>query len=214
MIKICSRCKKEGEFAKSKSTFDGLQSACKECKKKDNKNITPEKALEIYKKWYSKNKEKHKIRMTKFIKENPEIYRVANKKWRKNNLQYFKNYDNNRYKTNSEYRLKKIISANINQNLNNKTNTTVEYLGISIKEYKIYLESLFKPEMTWSNHGKIWEIDHIIPVSSFDLNINEQVYLAFHYKNTEPKFKTTDIAKEYGYNEIGNRNKLNKIING
>ncbi len=66
--------------------------------------------------------------------------------------------------------------------------------------------------MTWENYGKVWEIDHIIPCSRFDLSKEGEQKKCFHYSNLQPLFKTTDIAQEYGYlNEIGNRNKYNKI---
>lgn len=66
--------------------------------------------------------------------------------------------------------------------------------------------------MNWANHGKIWEIDHIIPLSSFDLTIEENIYKAFNYKNTQPLFKTTSIAESFGYkNYVGNREKSDKI---
>jgi len=67
--------------------------------------------------------------------------------------------------------------------------------------------------MNWSNQGKIWEIDHIIPISKFDLTNQNEQKKAFHYTNTQPLFKTTQIAKQLGYNEIGNRNKLKTKYN-
>ena len=67
--------------------------------------------------------------------------------------------------------------------------------------------------MNWKNHGKIWEVDHITPLSKFDLTIEENIYKAFNYRNTQPLFKTTVIAESFGYKGyIGNRNKSNKII--
>jgi len=67
--------------------------------------------------------------------------------------------------------------------------------------------------MTWENHGEIWEIDHIKPCNSFDLTDIEQQKQCFHYTNLQPLFKTSKLAKSFGYiNEIGNRNKSNKII--
>ena len=64
--------------------------------------------------------------------------------------------------------------------------------------------------MSWDNHGDIWEIDHILPCSSFDLTKLEEQQKCFHFSNHQPLFKTTQIAESFGYkDEIGNRNKKN-----
>jgi len=117
----------------------------------------------------------------------------------------------NRYRTN----LKTKISASLRSRLihslknNSKLDSAINLLGCSINIFKHYLESQFKPEMNWNNHGKIWEIDHIKPCSSFDLTNIEQQKQCFHYTNMQPLFKTTEIAESFGYNEMGNRNKSN-----
>ena len=65
--------------------------------------------------------------------------------------------------------------------------------------------------MTWENYGSVWEIDHIKPISKFDFSVEENIFQAFNYNNTQPLFKTTEIAKSFGFeDQIGNRNKLNK----
>ena len=70
------------------------------------------------------------------------------------------------------------------------------------------MELQFKPEKNWDNHGQIWEIDHIIGCCNFDLTNPDQQKQCFHYTNLQPLFKTSGIAKNFGYiDEIGNRNK-------
>ena len=92
-----------------------------------------------------------------------------------------------------------------------KTYSASNLLGCTIEECKQHLESQFKSEMNWNNHGNIWEIDHIKPCSSFNLADMEQQKQCFHYTNLQPLFKTTEIAESFGYNELGNRNKGNKL---
>jgi len=130
------------------------------------------------------------------------------------NKEIIKEKNKIKYKEDINYRLIQIIRINILQSIQKtkKTKSSIKLLGCDIKFYKEYLESKFLPEMSWENHGEIWEIDHIIPCSSFDLTIEQNQLICFNYKNTQPLFKTTQIAESFGYtDQIGNRNKLNKI---
>ena len=84
----------------------------------------------------------------------------------------------------------------------------MKLLGCPLTELKLWLEQQFLPEMSWDNHGVIWEIDHIKACASFDLTDIEQQKECFYYTNLQPLFKTTEIAESLGYkNYIGNRNK-------
>ena len=47
-----------------------------------------------------------------------------------------------------------------------------------------------------------------MPCDTFDLTIEEEQYKCFNYTNTQPLFKTTEIAESFGYiGYIGNRDK-------
>lgn len=58
---------------------------------------------------------------------------------------------------------------------------------------------LFKDDMSFDNYGE-WELDHIIPISSFNLHNNDELFKCFNYKNVQPLWKTE------------NRKKSNKIL--
>ena len=77
--------------------------------------------------------------------------------------------------------------------------TNKQLLGCSKEELKIFLENKFTESMTFNNYGD-WEIDHIKPVSSFDLTDNEEIKKCFHFSNLQPVWK------------IDNRRKSNKIL--
>jgi len=225
MEKKCTKCeiiKPRDDFGKDKTKKDGLNYWCKSCVKE----------------YYKANREEHLVRTSEYIKANKEKHRALVKRWCENNKEkhdkikqayieknpnYYKdyyrankeeryNYRRKQYHENPTYRLKIKFKDRLSKALkkNHKKGKTVELLGCTIQEYKLYLESLFKPEMNWENHGSVWEIDHIKPVSSFDLNLKEDQLKCFHYSNTQPLFTTTEIARSFGYiNEIGNRNKSN-----
>lgn len=67
-------------------------------------------------------------------------------------------------------------------------------LGCEITFFKEYIESLFEDGMSWDNHGE-WELDHIIPCSSFNMNIKEDQKKCFHYTNIQPLWKTENRKK-------------------
>jgi hypothetical protein len=67
----------------------------------------------------------------------------------------------------------------------NKKKKSIEYLGCSAEEYKVYLENLFTRGMTWENYGTLWEVDHIIPLM-YKKPTLEQIIERLHYTNTQP----------------------------
>ena len=48
--------------------------------------------------------------------------------------------------------------------------------------------------MTWDNYGE-WHIDHIKPISSFDLKDAKNQKLAMHYTNLQPLWAKDNISK-------------------
>ena len=51
-----------------------------------------------------------------------------------------------------------------------KQPSTSKYLvafGYTWPDFRAHLEAQFTPDMTWSNWGDVWELDHIKPLSSF-----------------------------------------------
>jgi hypothetical protein len=77
-----------------------------------------------------------------------------------------------------------------------KKGSAVKDLGCSIKDLKIYLENKFDKKMTWENYGLYgWHIDHIKPLSSFDLTDREQFLQACHYTNLQPLWAIENLIK-------------------
>jgi hypothetical protein len=48
--------------------------------------------------------------------------------------------------------------------------------------------------MSWNNYGK-WHIDHVMPLSAFNLNNIEDVKKACHYTNLQPLWAIDNIKK-------------------
>lgn len=67
-----------------------------------------------------------------------------------------------------------------------KSKKSLEYLGCSTKQLVEWLEFLFHDGMSWDNYGKTWTIDHVLPLSKFNLEDATQSHIAFHWTNLQP----------------------------
>jgi hypothetical protein len=82
-------------------------------------------------------------------------------------------------------KLKRVIRSRIISALNNKNKHTVEYLGCNIPDYlKWLLDNNLN--YTLDNRGCEWHIDHVIPLSHFNLENEEEQLVAFNWRNTMP----------------------------
>lgn len=107
-----------------------------------------------------------------------------------------------RRQTDPIYRLKNNLRRSLRQSLKkrktSKSNKTVAYLGCSKEFFKSYLERKFSESMSWDNYGK-WHIDHIKPLSKFDLSKEEEVQKAMHYTNLQPLWAHDNLVKNAKY---------------
>lgn len=216
IYKICNKCDIKNpleNFAKKKDSKDGLYPWCKSCKKEfDVKYYRDKHPIDISKVKISK-KEYNKL----YNLNNKEKIQKYDKEYRSSFkfIKHRKKKRREKYHIEPKYRIECILRASFYTNLKSQNSTKfssiIKLLGCTLEEYKQHIESQFKPEMNWLNHGKVWEIDHIKPCSSFDLTKLEEQEKCFHYTNLQPLFKTTEIARSFDYiNEIGNRNKGDK----
>jgi hypothetical protein len=103
----------------------------------------------------------------------------------------------------SDFRLKKTIRSRIYNGIKRSINgkrprmqsRTTELIGCSISHLKAHLEQKFKPGMTWENHGSGWHIDHIVPLSSFDLQNDSHLMIANHFSNLAPLWANENLSK-------------------
>ncbi len=199
-------------FVKNKRQKDGYHYICKPCHKL-YKEQNKDRIQNRHKEWLNNNKEYISSYNKQYNINNFEKKKQSIDKWWKNNPNYQKEWKSKKYNSDIEYRIKDNLRSRFYNAITNqfKIQSIIDLLDCSVNELKHYLESLFKPEMTWDNHGEIWEIDHIISCSKFNLTEEKQQKECFHYTNLQPLFKTTKIAESFGYNDqIGNRNKSNK----
>jgi hypothetical protein len=205
-MKYCIKCdtnKEDLNFYINKKSKDGLYTYCKECHnllKKSNYVIN----IERNKNYYQKNKLLLKNKYNYVKKCSKRIYTEDMAIKRKE--YYIKNKEkiitqNSKYKRNrKKFDIPYKISDNLRTRLylaiknGQKTGSAIRDLGCSIEELKIYLESKFHPNMTWDNYGK-WHIDHVKPLSKFNLIDFEELKKACHYTNLQPLWAIDNLKK-------------------
>ena len=87
-----------------------------------------------------------------------------------------------------------------------KSAPTMALIGLQNKEeLKHYIEAMFLPGMNWQNYGQKdgWQIDHIRPCASFDMNDPRQQRQCFHYTNLQPLWARDNNKKNSLY--VGRR---------
>jgi hypothetical protein len=91
-------------------------------------------------------------------------------------------------------KLKRVIRSRIISALYSKNKHTVEYLGCNMPDY---LNWLLKnnSNFTLENRGSEWHIDHVIPLSHFNLENEEQQLIAFNWRNTTALSPSDNLKK-------------------
>lgn len=145
----------------------------------DKENILARRR-EIYQLYYKNIKNQNPAAMAKYYQDNKkrinEVHRVYNK---------------NKYHTDPQFRLKTLWRTRLRQAIfTGYGYKSIESLcGCSLADLRNHIESQFKEGMTLDNYG-VWELDHIILVSTFDLTDIEQLKKCYHYTNLRPRWKT------------------------
>lgn len=132
-----------------------------------------------------------KIRRQRYLKTK-DRHRELNKQWIADNYNRNRAYQNEYFRAQKfnnpvaylARRLRDRIRTAVKQN--QKSGSAVEDLGCSIDEFKLYIENQFDEDMTWDNYGKVWEMDHVIPLSHFDLTNRMEFLEACNWLNIQP----------------------------
>jgi hypothetical protein len=127
--------------------------------------------------YYETHGEEVRKRVKEYIEENKDLIREN-----KRIYTAMKRKTDPLYKLKSNLRRRLLVAIKNNQ----KVGSAVRDLGCTIEFLKEYLETMFYDGMTWNNWGEVWELDHIIPLWTFDLANREEFLIANNYTNLQP----------------------------
>lgn len=220
-IKKCSNCSEEKLISK----FHKGRTVCIICinnRRKDKYETDEEHRKKIIKSAgdYKKNK------VIERQKRKEEIIGIDNKKCSNcNSIKHKDCFRYNRLKCRNCERddpldkFKRVVRTRIICALSCKNKHTIEYLGCNSTEYiKWILDN--ENGYTLENRGSVWHIDHVIPLSHFNLDDEKQQTIAFNWRNTMPLFCKENLSKnnkiiksqiEHHYKHLINYHRINNI---
>lgn len=208
--KLCNVCniEKNSEFFRlksdnrSKHKIQYLCSWCKECEKKkalDKYHSNKERYNEQNKLYKQENRETINKKRIEYCERNREYIKERYKKYCADNRENINSWSRI-YRQKTNQKLRDSLSRRLNECIR-KQKLTKDYLGTSVEHVKQWLEFNFTNEMSWENYGIYWSIDHVLPISKFDLKDDNEVSMCFSWMNLMPLQKSENISK---FNKIDN----------
>ena len=145
-----------------------------------------------------KNKEKINEKGRLYREKNKEILNEKKREKRKENLELFRLKERTRFEENPHLKLIRNYRTRIKNYMRfNKISLgtgSLDLVGLSSEDLKIYLESKFLEGMSWDNYGLYgWHMDHIIPLSS--AKNEEELKKLCHYTNLQPLWAFDNLSK-------------------
>ena len=76
-----------------------------------------------------------------------------------------------------------------------KTNKTFDLLGFSNAFFQRWIIHQLYGNMTTENYGSVWQIDHCLPMASFDILDEIDMKNCFNWVNLRPMYSNKNISK-------------------
>lgn len=180
---------------------------------KQYQSLNKEKITKYQKEYYVQNKDKVLERTSTYYRTNSDKCKKVIEIWRSKNIDRVtkmqRERENIRYNSDIQYRLRRCLRSRINGALKynaKKPYSTEKLVGCSFFELRMKLQMKFyrnprnqSQMMTWDNYGE-WHIDHITPISKFDMTDKEQILKACNYENLQPLWAYENHQKS---NKVG-----------
>jgi len=196
--KVCSKCNIDldiSNFTKSSRNKTGYENSCKKCRnvgrRKNRANLRESQNFKYIEGKICGDCREYKNRNDYYVSRNcTDGLRSICKKCANSR---HNEYSKNRRKTDLMFRLSATIRSYLHKSLKagncTKNSFTESYLGRSVESFKQYISLWFEDDWNWDNYGKVWEIDHIIPVSA--IKCDDDARVIWHFTN----MRATSIAE-------------------
>jgi hypothetical protein len=208
VIKKCSKCgeiKSMEDFHKSPHHLYGVSSQCKACacaRTRAHQKQNADKYRKAAREYYASHKIHAKARMKAWESKNRERVNVTHRLWGLRNPDKVKSHQESTNKIrrgSPKGQINARMAAAVRRTLRSDARNGhgwEKLVGYTVVQLKNHLEKQFLPGMTWENR-KLWDIDHIIPLSAFNFQSPENIDFkkAWDLKNLRPLWRFDNRSK-------------------
>jgi hypothetical protein len=156
------------------------------------------KISENGKAYYLKNKEEILAYAKTYSSENSDKRKTYSKAYRELESSKIKLSENRKRRKQEDPAFRLITNRRSRRSAairGNRNQTTLQDLGCTIGEWRIYIEQRFYGDMNWDNYGSFWHLDEVIPISAWNLSDPIEQKACFHHFNSQPLFWMDNLAK-------------------
>ncbi len=214
-IQTCTTCNKEKPMSSFNKNRAKCKDCCNECRRKTyEENEEHRKKLIQQALAFKHNKvlERQKVRLEEQIRmgiDNKQCS-VCSQIKAKDNFRYNRLKCKDCERDDPLEKLRRNIRSRIHAALNKKELHTVEYLGVNSVEY---FKWLFACDERYNlENKKEWHIDHVIPLSKFNLDIKEEQLIAFNWRNTMPLSVRENLSKNNKIDTLQIEQHYNRLL--
>ena len=197
--------KKEYDKKYAEENREKISQKGKEYRKNNKEKISERRKLQ-----YQRDKEKIKERVKKYYEKNRDKVLKNKRKYFQENKEKMNAYMTERRRNNIQVKLAHTLRRRMRDalNRNQKVGSAIKELGCTVDELKTHLENQFQEGMTWDNWKPDgWHIDHIKPLSKFDLTDPIHFKEACHYTNLQPLWWKENLEKSDKYDKMEDESK-------
>ena len=193
-MNICKKCRsEENKEEKHRPAADAPPKSCTKC-------VKEQPAIQFrYQSKVCLTCEKE--RLYEWRKENTEKFKAICKTYRDKpeHKEHRKDYLRTKYNEDINFRLEHLYRNRIRYFIRGGSKSGrekyLEMLGCSWDTLREWIQSNFDEGMTWENYGSVWHIDHTMPCSVFDFNIDENRKTCFNWTNLAPMMGVENMSK-------------------
>lgn len=212
--KKCDKCNNEYNLSGYRKYKNGnFSSTCKKCLNEYDKKRKNEQRKQKYETTFI---ECNVCKNSKYLKEFAKLKKYYKQKVCLNCYPTFLKNQKNEWcslerQRNPNYRIKKSLAARL-RTVMKKNSSTMNYIGCNIQFLRDWFSYNFTPEMNWDNYGNYWSIDHVIPVSHFNLENEDEKYKCWNWSNLVPLEVSKNSSKKNTLNDEQIKNIKEKLI--